>query len=168
QRGRDRPLPNVPHDAPPPLGRMCSQLFASPGPSKVRGTPLRWCSRLVDRSPKFVGEIRFRRKEAAFPLPSRLLLVPPSMATGLPFGARAERAAQTRVLRAALGAIRPRRPVAAFDIDSTILVNKVRQARIVREYGQLRGDSRLAACQPEAVVSWDLRDTLLFVGLYEP
>jgi len=90
------------------------------------------------------------------------------MATGLPFGARAERAAQTRVLRAALGAIRPRRPVAAFDIDSTILVNKVRQARIVREYGQLRGDRRLAACQPEAVVSWDLRDTLRLCGLNEP
>src|SRR5438132_139769 len=75
------------------------------------------------------------------------------MATGLPFGARAERAAQTRVLRAALDSIRPQRPVAAFDIDSTILVNKVRQARIVREYGQLRGDRRLAACQPETEIS---------------
>ncbi|TMB09397.1 MAG: hypothetical protein E6J65_29080 [Deltaproteobacteria bacterium] len=90
------------------------------------------------------------------------------MATGLPFGARAERAAQTRVLRAALDSIRPHRPVAAFDIDSTILVNKVRQARIVREYGQLRGDRRLAACQPEAVISWDLRDTLRLCGLNDP
>src|SRR5438132_12888646 len=89
------------------------------------------------------------------------------MATGLPCGARAERAAQTRVLRAALDSIRPQRPVAAFDIDSTILVNKVRQARIVREYGQLRGDRRLAACQPEAVISWDLRDTLRLCGLHD-
>ena len=86
------------------------------------------------------------------------------MATGIPFGSRADRAAQTRVLRAALDAIKPRRPVAAFDLDSTILVNKVRQARIVREFGALRGDRRLEGCQPEAVISWDLRDTLRLCG----
>ena len=39
QRDRNRPLPNVPHDAPPPLGCMGSQLFASGGPSKLAGTP---------------------------------------------------------------------------------------------------------------------------------
>jgi hypothetical protein len=87
------------------------------------------------------------------------------MATGIPFGSRADRAAQTKVLRAALAAISPGRPVAAFDLDSTLLVNKVRQARIVREYGALFGDRRLAACQPEMVISWDLRDTLRLCGV---
>jgi hypothetical protein len=81
------------------------------------------------------------------------------------FGSRADRAAQARVLQAALAAIRPARPAAAFDLDSTLLMNKVRQARIVREYGQAHGDKRLAACPPEAVVSWDLRDTAKLCGL---
>ena len=89
------------------------------------------------------------------------------MMNRLPFGARAQRAEQDRILRSALSAIGRGRPAAAFDIDSTILVNKARQARIVREYGRLRGDRRLAACPPEAVISWDLRDTLRLCGLVE-
>ncbi len=80
-----------------------------------------------------------------------------------PFGARARRSAQTRILRAALASVPGRS--AAFDLDSTILINKARQARIVREYGVLRGDRRLLACPPEAVVSWDLRDTLRLCGV---
>jgi hypothetical protein len=71
------------------------------------------------------------------------------------------------VLQAALRAIRPERPAAAFDVDSTILSNKTRQARIVRELGQARGDARLAACPLEAIVSWDLRDTARLCGLSE-
>src|SRR4051812_5330396 len=90
---------------------------------------------------------------------------PAPLPTPLPSGPRAVPADQTRVLRAALDAVR-RRP-AAFDLDSTILVNKARQARIVREYGALRGDRRLAACPPEAVISWDLRDTLRLCGIAE-
>jgi hypothetical protein len=82
-----------------------------------------------------------------------------------PFGSRANRAEQTRILRAALGAIQPARPAAAFDLDSTLLRNRVRQARIVREYGALKGDARLAACPPEAIVSWDLRETARLRGL---
>src|ERR1700759_4920286 len=82
-----------------------------------------------------------------------------------PFGSRADRAFQARILQTALSAIRPGRNTAAFDLDSTILMNKVRQARIVREYGALHGDRRLAACPPEAVVSWDLRDTAKLCGL---
>ena len=87
------------------------------------------------------------------------------MANGIPFGARARREEQTRVLRAALGAIRPSQPVAAFDLDSTLLMNKTRQARIVREWGALRGDGRLAACSEKEVVSWDLGETLDLLGL---
>ena len=84
-----------------------------------------------------------------------------------PFGSRAVRTEQARILRGALAAIRPERPAAAFDLDSTILINKARQARIVREYGAQIGDSHLAACPPEAVISWDLRDTARLCGLTE-
>jgi hypothetical protein len=83
----------------------------------------------------------------------------------LPFGSRARRPEQTRVLQSAISAIRAERPAAAFDLDSTLLMNKVRQARIVREYGEQVGDRRLAACPPEAVMSWDLRDSARFCGL---
>ena len=82
-----------------------------------------------------------------------------------PFGSRARRDQQTRILRAALAAVRSDRPAAAFDLDSTLLMNRVRQARIVREYGQQHGDERLAACPPEAIVSWDLRDSAKLCGL---
>jgi putative acid phosphatase of HAD superfamily subfamily IIIB len=81
------------------------------------------------------------------------------------FGTRAVRPEQTRILRSAIAAIRPDRPAAAFDLDSTLLSNKARQARIVREFGQANGDRRLAACSPEAVVSWDLRDSARLCGL---
>src|SRR3954470_20646203 len=81
------------------------------------------------------------------------------------FGTRARKGEQTRILRSALEAIRPERPAAAFDLDSTLLMNKVRQARIVREFGEQHGDPRLANCPPEAVVSWDLRDTARLCGL---
>jgi hypothetical protein len=87
------------------------------------------------------------------------------MAKAVPFGSRASRAGQTRILRDALQAIRPDRPVAAFDLDSTLLINHGRQSRIVREYGALHGDPRLARCGAQAVTSWDLRDTLRQCGL---
>ena len=90
------------------------------------------------------------------------------MAKDIPFGARARRAGQTRILRSALQAIRPDRPVAAFDLDSTVLVNKQRQARIVREYGERIGDTRLLACTVQAVPSWHLSETLRLCGLAEP
>ena len=82
-----------------------------------------------------------------------------------PFGSRARRDQQTRILRAALAAIRPERPAAAFDLDSTLLMNRVRQARIIREYGAQQGNARLAACPSEAIISWDLRDSLKLCGL---
>jgi hypothetical protein len=81
------------------------------------------------------------------------------------FGVRAKASDQARILRAALSAISPRRPIAAFDLDSTVLSNKVRQARIIREYGALCGDRRLQACPPSAVISWDLRDSVRLCGL---
>ena len=87
------------------------------------------------------------------------------MKIDVPFGARAVPADQTRILKSALEAIRPDRPAAAFDLDSTILSNKPRQTRIVREFGRERGIAQLERCPPEAIVTWDLRDTMRACGL---
>src|SRR5207237_5392062 len=46
QRGRDRPLPDVPHDAPPPPACRGSPLFPSARPAKGRRSTLRLCRRL--------------------------------------------------------------------------------------------------------------------------
>ncbi len=83
----------------------------------------------------------------------------------LAFGSRARPADQGRILRAALDAVGSTGGLAAFDLDSTLLSNKPRQARIVREFGAARGDARLAACPPENIISWDMRDSLLLCGL---
>ena len=82
----------------------------------------------------------------------------------IPFGARASREEQTRILRSALDAIGSQRRAAVFDLDSTLLINKVRQARIVREWGAAN-DPRLESCKPEYVTSWDLRETVQLCGL---
>ncbi|HYZ89888.1 MAG TPA: hypothetical protein VE620_11375, partial [Myxococcales bacterium] len=87
------------------------------------------------------------------------------MKIAVPFGARAVAAEQTNILRAALDAIGPEAPVAVFDLDSTILSNKPRQARIVRDFGRARGVPALSRCEPRHVVSWDLRDTMRLCGL---
>ncbi|GAC1343488.1 MAG: hypothetical protein NVSMB23_17370 [Myxococcales bacterium] len=89
----------------------------------------------------------------------------PARLRDLPFGRRAVAGDQSRILGAALAALRPDRPTAAFDLDSTLLDNKPRQARIVREFGEERRDARLATCAPAQIVSWDLRDTALLCGL---
>jgi hypothetical protein len=82
------------------------------------------------------------------------------------FGERATLHDQSEILRGALEAVRAAPlAVAAFDLDSTLLSNKPRQARIVRELGQLKGEPRLASCPPEAIVSWDLRDSMRLCGL---
>ena len=101
---------------------------------------------------------------------------PPACLPVLPFGRRAIPAAQTGVLRQALDSIQPGRgraggqggpDLAAFDLDSTLLDNRPRQARIVREFGARSGDARLAACTPARLVSWDLRDAARLCGLDE-
>ncbi len=80
------------------------------------------------------------------------------------FGARARREEQTRILSDALAALVPPHATAVFDLDSTLLDNGPRQARIVREFGAEKGDERLAACTESAFPTWDLRDTLRIVG----
>jgi len=87
---------------------------------------------------------------------------------GQTFRARAQPQAQQKILRAALNAIGapdgkgPRSLV--FDLDSTLLDNRPRQARIVREYAARHGATRLLDCPPEKIVSWDLRDTARLCG----
>jgi hypothetical protein len=85
----------------------------------------------------------------------------------VPFGARAVAADQTSILQSALDNIRSELPSAVFDLDSTTLSNKPRQARIVREFGRARGVAPLTRCEPAMVVSWDLRDTMRLCGLPE-
>ena len=54
----------------------------------------------------------------------------------------------------------------AFDLDSTLLDNRPRQAKIVRDFGKARGLSLLQACKPDCFISgWDLEDALLRCGL---
>jgi hypothetical protein len=94
-------------------------------------------------------------------LPARVVRTP----GGLVFGARAVPGQQREILDAALGAVGHAGRFCAFDLDSTLLHNHSRQARIVREFGAERGLPALATCGAEQVVSWDLRDTLLLLGL---
>ena len=83
----------------------------------------------------------------------------------LRYGARAIEGEKTRILQGALDAVRAEKLAAAFDLDGTLLSNKPRQARIVRDFGRERGIEALARCGPEAIVSWDLRDTMRLCGL---
>ncbi|MCL2625220.1 MAG: hypothetical protein FWD46_00160 [Cystobacterineae bacterium] len=56
--------------------------------------------------------------------------------------------------------------VLAFDLDSTLLDNRPRQARIVRDFGKAKGLSLLQGCKPEYFISgWDLEGALLRCGL---
>jgi beta-phosphoglucomutase-like phosphatase (HAD superfamily) len=84
---------------------------------------------------------------------------------GLVFGARAVPARQPEILEAVLSSIGREGRLCVFDLDSTLLHNHARQARIVREYGAAHGLAALAVCTTAHVVSWDLGDTLQMLGL---
>jgi len=83
----------------------------------------------------------------------------------LRYGTRAVEGEKTRILQGALDAVRPGNFAAAFDLDGTLLSNKPRQARIVRDFGSERDAPALARCGPEMIVSWDLHDTMRLCGL---
>jgi predicted secreted acid phosphatase len=57
------------------------------------------------------------------------------------------------------------RGVVVFDLDSTLLDNRPRQARIMREFGAENGIPALAAARPEHWDSWDLRRAMRATGL---
>jgi beta-phosphoglucomutase-like phosphatase (HAD superfamily) len=56
-------------------------------------------------------------------------------------------------------------PVVVFDLDSTLLDNRPRQARILREYGEAAGLPALREARPEHWQGWDLAVALRNAGL---
>jgi beta-phosphoglucomutase-like phosphatase (HAD superfamily) len=81
---------------------------------------------------------------------------------------RARPADQQAILSAALAWARAsRRSVAVFDLDSTLLDNRPRQARIFQEYGMAAGLPALLATRPEHFEGWDLSGALRNAGLSE-
>jgi beta-phosphoglucomutase-like phosphatase (HAD superfamily) len=81
---------------------------------------------------------------------------------------RARLAHQQAILSAALARARAsRHSVALFDLDSTLLDNRPRQARIFQEYGRAAGLPALLATRPEHFEGWDLSRALRNAGLSE-
>jgi hypothetical protein len=80
---------------------------------------------------------------------------------------RARPEAQASILRAALEAARAAAPrgVAVFDLDSTLLDNRPRQARILREYGAHARLDPLRDARPEDLDGWDLGAALVRLGV---
>ncbi len=55
--------------------------------------------------------------------------------------------------------------VVVFDLDSTLLDNKPRQARILREFGRAHAIPELAAARPEHWVDWSIQRAMANTGL---
>jgi len=55
--------------------------------------------------------------------------------------------------------------VVVFDLDSTVLDNKPRQARILREFGVAHGIAALAAARTEHWVDWSITHAMANAGL---
>lgn len=55
--------------------------------------------------------------------------------------------------------------VVVFDLDSTLLDNKPRQARILREFGVAHGIAALAAARPDHWVDWSITRAMANAGL---
>jgi hypothetical protein len=58
-----------------------------------------------------------------------------------------------------------REGVVVFDLDSTLLDNRPRQAQILREYGGRAGLEILQHVRPNHFTSWDLRDAMRAVAM---
>ena len=56
-------------------------------------------------------------------------------------------------------------PLVVFDLDSTLLDNKPRQARILRELGRARGIPELERARPEHYVDWSITRAMSNAGL---
>jgi predicted secreted acid phosphatase len=54
--------------------------------------------------------------------------------------------------------------IVVFDLDSTLLDNRPRQARILREYGKHAGLAALEQARPEHWTGWDIRDAMRAAG----
>jgi hypothetical protein len=55
--------------------------------------------------------------------------------------------------------------VVVFDLDSTVLDNRPRQAQILRDFGSLRGQPGFASVSATHFEDWDLRKALLRAGV---
>lgn len=71
------------------------------------------------------------------------------------------------LLQAVLHRCRRPNAVVVFDLDSTLLDNKPRQARILAEYGREHGVPALAGSRAEHWKSWDFREAMRNAGLPE-
>jgi beta-phosphoglucomutase-like phosphatase (HAD superfamily) len=82
---------------------------------------------------------------------------------------RARPADQPAILLAALARARAAGPgaVAVFDLDSTLLDNRPRQAAILRDYGRAAGVRALRDARPQHFTSWNLSEALRNAGLGE-
>lgn len=96
-----------------------------------------------------------------------------SLSTALPLSSaeassenrRFQKFDQGEVLQKALSSLQEPSHIAVFDLDSTLLDNSPRQARIVQEYGDLVGDKRIAAAKAEYWVDWSFETPLARCGL---
>lgn len=77
-----------------------------------------------------------------------------SLARPAPAPRRSDRFDAGHVLFDALALLRGPADVAVFDLDSTVLDNRPRQARIVRDYAAAVGEPRLAGCVAEQFADW--------------
>jgi len=57
------------------------------------------------------------------------------------------------------------RGVVVFDLDSTLLDNRPRQARILREFGAAAKIAALAATEPHHWTSWEIKDAMRAAGM---
>ncbi|MHB8418751.1 MAG: HAD family hydrolase [Myxococcales bacterium] len=64
-----------------------------------------------------------------------------------------------------LNALRRTRGLCVFDLDSTLLDNRPRQALILREYGRSVGEPALLAVGPEHFDGWDLEVAMRNAGI---
>jgi len=80
---------------------------------------------------------------------------------------RALPGAERRILAEALARARAAGAagVLVFDLDSTLLDNRPRQASLLSAYGAQAGEPRLAACRPEHWRGWDAAAPMRAVGL---
>jgi hypothetical protein len=82
---------------------------------------------------------------------------------------RARPSDQPAILAAALARVRAAPgAVAVFDLDSTLLDNRPRQARILQEYGRAAELAPLLSARPEHLQGWDLDVALRNAGLPDP
>ncbi len=73
--------------------------------------------------------------------------------------------AESTPLTAVLTALHRARGLCVFDLDSTLLDNRPRQALILREFGAACGEARLSGVRPEHFEGWDLEVAMRNAGL---